>query len=110
MKTKNRSEEEKSAGGVVKAAAAKAVAKSTKAKGEPKMEEKAGNWFGENWVNVNPVEVKNATAKNAVYIANSENSVFKIDNKVKTVTVDNCKKCSIIVDTCISSIELVNSE
>ena len=53
------------------------------AKGEPKLEEKAGNWFAENWVNTNPVEVKNATAKNAVYIANSENSVFKIDNKVQ---------------------------
>ena len=37
MKTKNRSEEEKSAGGVVKAAAAKAVAKSTKA---PRVEER----------------------------------------------------------------------
>jgi len=54
--------------------------------------------------------VVEANQKQAVYICNSENSVFTLGGKAKTVTIDNCKKCSVVVDDLISAVELVNSQ
>lgn len=48
--------------------------------------------------------------KQAVYIYRCENSVIKIKGKVNSVTVDSCKKTSVVFDNLLAQVEVINSQ
>ena len=69
------------------------------------------NWVVENYVNHQGVlKLEECTMKQVVYISKCVNSTIHVDSKVKSVTLDGCKRLNLIVHSVISSVELVNCE
>ena len=48
--------------------------------------------------------------KQSVYIFRCENSVVQIKGKVNSVTVDSCKKTSVVFDSLLSQVEVINCQ
>lgn len=48
--------------------------------------------------------------KQAVYIYKCENSVVKINGKINSVIVDDCKKTSVVFDNLLAQVEIINSQ
>lgn len=48
--------------------------------------------------------------KQTVYIFRCENSVVQIKGKVNSVTIDGCKKTSVVFDNMLSQVEVINSQ
>lgn len=75
--------------------------------------EERGNWYIENYEKA-PSMVSlgenEANMRQVVYISSSNNSTFKVDGKVKNITVDSCNKIVLIVNDVLSGIELVNCQ
>jgi adenylyl cyclase-associated protein len=111
MKTKNQK------GEIVKASApsdgsqivGKVVAPQSLA--SPVCEIQRSNWVVENYVNHQGVlKLEECTMKQVVYVSKCVNSTIHVGSKVKSVTLDGCKKLNLIVHSVISSVELVNCE
>lgn len=54
--------------------------------------------------------VENAEMNNVVYMYKCVNSTLQIKGKVNSVTLDSCKKCSVVFDSLVSSVEFVNCQ
>lgn len=54
--------------------------------------------------------VENAEMNNVVYLFKCENSTLTVKGKINGIIVDSCKKCSILCDNLVSSIEFVNCQ
>jgi hypothetical protein len=48
--------------------------------------------------------------KQTVYMFRCENSVVQIKSKINSVTVDGCKKTSVVFDNLLSQVEVTNSQ
>lgn len=48
--------------------------------------------------------------KQCVYVFRCENSVVQIKGKANSVTIDNCKKTSVVFDNLLSQVEVINSQ
>ncbi|KAL3093637.1 hypothetical protein niasHT_026675 [Heterodera trifolii] len=48
--------------------------------------------------------------KQSVYVYRCENSVVQIKGKVNSVTVDSCKKTSVVFESLLSQVEVINSQ
>jgi adenylyl cyclase-associated protein len=84
--------------------AAKAVA-------TPVCEIQRSNWVVENYVNHPEVlKLTECTMKQIVYVSKCVNTTVYVDSKVKSITLDGCKRVNLIVNSVISSVELVNCE
>jgi len=108
MKTSNRADKTS----VVKADASK-PATSTKAaasakKGPPKIALEGNKWVVENTDNNSNIEIKDTEPKHAVYIYKCDHSVVKINGKVNSIVLDNCKRTGVVFDTAIATFEIVN--
>ncbi len=78
---------------------------------QPVCEIQRSNWVVENYVNHQGVlKLDNCDMKQIVYISKCSNSTIYVDCKVKSITLDGCKRVNLIVNSVISSVELVNSE
>ncbi|CAD7954412.1 unnamed protein product [Amoebophrya sp. A120] len=98
-----------SGGGGGAAAQQKAVKKIGQPKGEPKKElERDANWIVENYENGGMVELPDTNQKQSAYISNSNGTTFKIDNKIKSITVDNCEKVGLAINDVLSAVEVIN--
>uniref|UniRef100_A0A915NF83 C-CAP/cofactor C-like domain-containing protein n=1 Tax=Meloidogyne javanica TaxID=6303 RepID=A0A915NF83_MELJA len=51
-----------------------------------------------------------ADLKHSVYIFRCENSVIQIKGKANSVTVDSCKKTSVVFDALLSQVEVINCQ
>ncbi len=77
----------------------------------PVCEIQRSNWVVENFVKHPEVlKLTECTMKQVVYISKCEESTVYVDCKVKSITLDGCKKVNLIVNSVISSVELVNCE
>lgn len=85
------------------APAAKAVAK----KGPAKTELQGNKWMVENHDGGEHV-IDATDFKQTVYIYKTDNAVIRINNKINAVTLDSCKKTSVVFDNAIASLEIVN--
>lgn len=47
---------------------------------------------------------------NVAYMFKCENSTLTVKGKVNGIVVDSCKKCSILFENLVSSIEFVNCQ
>lgn len=54
--------------------------------------------------------VDNAEMNNVVYVFKSENSTITVKGKINSIFLDSCKKCSVLFDSVVSSIEFVNCQ
>merc|ERR1719499_1707897 len=108
---KNKYKKEKVAG-KVSGGASKARIKKKK---EAKRQKRGQTWFFNDYQNMQGetmVKIDNAEEydmKKSVYICAAINSDFQVDVKIKTITLDSCKRTRIQVDKdVISSIEMIN--
>ena len=77
----------------------------------PVCEIQRSNWVVENYVNHPEVlKLEECTMKQIVYVSKCVNSTIFVDCKVKSITLDGCKRVNLIVNSVISSVELVNCE
>ncbi|KNC31171.1 hypothetical protein FF38_14273 [Lucilia cuprina] len=67
-------------------------------------------WLIEYQKNNNNLLVENAEMNNVVYMFKCEGSVLTVKGKVNNVVLDSCKKCSLVFDSVVASIEFVNCQ
>lgn len=115
MKCKNRKDE---APAVAKKAAAQPAAKAGGGrfakgpKGDPikVLQEEQNTWIVQNIEGDNNCTLDSAEKHHCVRITDCANATVRIDNRVKSISVDNCLKVNIIVKDVISVVEMVNSD
>lgn len=54
--------------------------------------------------------VENAEMNNVVYVFKCVNSTLQVKGKINSVVMDSCKKCSVVFDSLVSSVEFVNCQ
>ena len=47
--------------------------------------------------------------KHGVFVENSKGVIMKIDPKFKSIVINKCQDFTLIINTCVSGIEIVNS-
>lgn len=67
-------------------------------------------WLIEYQRNNNSLLVENAEMNNVVYMFKCEGSVLTVKGKVNNIVLDSCKKCSLVFDSVVASIEFVNCQ
>jgi adenylyl cyclase-associated protein len=68
-----------------------------------------GRWMAENF-NEGEHTIDKADMKSNVYISMCDDARFIVPGKVKSITVDSCVKCDVIIQEVISTVEVVNSK
>ncbi|XP_070070187.1 adenylyl cyclase-associated protein 1 isoform X1 [Drosophila takahashii] len=94
-----------SAGGS-KAVAAPAAA----AAKAPVFERDGKKWIIEYQKNNTGLLVENAEMNNVVYVFRCEGSTLTVKGKVNNIVFDSCKKCSLLFDSVVASVEFVNCQ
>ena len=92
-------------GGAVKPAPG---VKATAAKKPPKIEQQGSKWFIENQDGNRDLAVTDGTAKTSVCMVACNKSLLQISNKINTVQIDSCVKSSVVVESCVASIDIIN--
>ncbi|CRG93308.1 cyclase-associated protein, putative [Plasmodium gallinaceum] len=78
---------------------------------ESVLELKDNQWNVSNFKNSGTVKLNEVELNNAVNIFNSENTTFVIENdKFKSLQIQKCVKCNIVLNNLISSIEIIDSK
>ncbi|KAJ1518448.1 F-actin-capping protein subunit beta [Coelomomyces lativittatus] len=77
---------------------------------EPKTYFELNRWNIENYTHRQDLEITQADIKQAVYIFGCVDCVIQVKGKVKSVTLDKCKKTAVIVDSLVTSLDVVNSQ
>lgn len=54
--------------------------------------------------------VENAEMNNVVYLFKCENSTVTVKGKINSITLDSCKKTSVVFDSLVSSMEFINCQ
>lgn len=54
--------------------------------------------------------VENAEMNNVVYMFKSEKSTLTVKGKINSIVIDSCKKCCVVFDNLVSSVEFVNCQ
>jgi len=101
MKTKNRTDRSGKVAEVAKKSGPK------REKGAASTKFAGGRWMAENY-NEGEITFEKADMKATVYITMCDDTRFTIPQKVKSVTIDSCIKCDVIVGEVVSTIEVVN--
>jgi hypothetical protein len=110
MKSKNRKDKSgKVPAEVPKKANAQAQAAkpAAPAKKQSSLKKQGLRWLAEYYTE-GVTDVEEADVKCDVFITSCNNCGFRVPNKVKNVTLDNCKKVQVEVTEVVSSVELVN--
>lgn len=67
-------------------------------------------WLIEYQKNNPSLVVEQAEMNNVVYAFKCENSTITVKGKINSIFLDSCKKCSVLFDAVVSSIEFVNCQ
>ncbi|CAH1961938.1 unnamed protein product [Acanthoscelides obtectus] len=95
-----------------KAATVKAtsIVKPTKVEKPASFTKDGKKWMIEYQKENHNLVVDNAEMNNVVYMYKCENSTITVKGKLNSVTLDSCKKTSIVFDSLVSSIEFINCQ
>jgi adenylyl cyclase-associated protein len=93
----------------VAAVAAEAKAAAAPQKKPGKVELQQQNWMVSD-LDKQEVVLSEIQLKQSAYVLNCTNVVVRVPNKCKSVVMDNCFKCSIVVVNVLSQVEVVNSK
>lgn len=66
-------------------------------------------WIIENYEGASDLVIDDIELNHTVYVFNCTNSTIQIKGKFNAITVDGCKKTGIVLDTLVSSVELLKS-
>lgn len=83
---------------------------STPAEKPPVFNRDGKKWIIEYQKNNRGLLVENAEMNNVVYMFKSENSTLSVKGKINSIIIDSCKKCSVVFDSLVSSVEFVNCQ
>jgi adenylyl cyclase-associated protein len=92
------------------AIAVKPVTSSAPATKPPVFTRDGKKWIIEYQKNNKNLVVENAEMNNVVYMFKSENSTLQVKGKLNSIVIDSCKKCSVVFDNLVSSVEFVNCQ
>lgn len=67
-------------------------------------------WLIEYQKNNRDLLIDNAEMNNVVYMFKSEGSTLTVKGKINSIVIDSCKKCSVVFDSLVSSVEFVNCQ
>lgn len=82
---------------------------SMRAKKPPRKDLEGSKWFVEHFDGVSePVEI-NAQQNHSILISRCNKTVVKVNGKANAISIDNCNGLSIIVDSLVSSLEVIKS-
>ncbi|KAF9898376.1 hypothetical protein BX616_004113 [Lobosporangium transversale] len=76
----------------------------------PKLALEGNKWMVENFESNNGVILDNVEINHSVYIFGCKNSTIQVKGKVTTVAMDSCTKTGLVVESLISSLDVVNSK
>ena len=76
----------------------------------PRIELEGNKWIIENHDQNPKIILEEIELKQVVYIYKCTSSTIQIKGKVNAITMDQCKKVGLVVDSCVSSIELVGCQ
>jgi len=88
--------------------AAAAAAKTAVKKGTPKLELTGNKWLVEWQENNGAIDISETELKQTIYIYKCEKSVVKIKGKVNSVSLDSCKRVSVVFEHALALCEMVN--
>lgn len=77
---------------------------------EPVFTRDGKKWLIEHQKNNTGLLVENAEMNNVVYMFKCEGSTLTVKGKVNNIVMDSCKKCSLLFDSVVASIEFVNCQ
>ncbi|XP_053960938.1 uncharacterized protein LOC128865051 isoform X1 [Anastrepha ludens] len=77
---------------------------------EPVFTRDGKKWLIEYQRNNPNLMVDNAEMNNVVYMFKCEGSTLTVKGKVNNVVLDSCKKCSLLFDSVVASVEFVNCQ
>lgn len=77
---------------------------------EPVFSRDGKKWLIEYQRNNRNLLVENAEMNNVVYVYKCEGSTLTVKGKVNNVVLDSCKKCSLLFDSVVASVEFVNCQ
>lgn len=86
------------------------VARSTAPVKEPVFTRDGKKWLIEYQKNNAGLVVDNAEMNNVVYMFRCEGSTLTVKGKVNNIVLDSCKKCSLLFDSVVASVEFVNCQ
>jgi len=76
----------------------------------PVFERDGKKWIIEYQKNNTGLLVENAEMNNVVYVFKCEGSTLTVKGKVNNIVFDSCKKCSLLFDSVVASVEFVNCQ
>lgn len=91
-------------------ASVKPVAKPVETAKPPVFTRDGKKWLIEYQKGNTNLVVDQAEMNNVVYVFRCENSTITVKGKINSIFLDSCKKCSVLFDTLVSSIEFVNCQ
>ena len=96
----------------VRAAAGTTIKKAdtTAAKRPPKLELEGTKWVVENYENESSLVLNDVKLNHTVYVYGCKNTNIQIKGKFNAITLDNCKKTGLVLDTLVSSVEIVKCQ
>eukprot|EP00960_Hanusia_phi_P036126 752160-Hanusia_phi.AAC.1 len=72
------------------------------------MEKNGAKWFIENMENNRDLKIEDASTKTSVCMAQCKGSLLQIPGKINTVQMDGCTKTSMVVESCVASVDIIN--
>lgn len=81
-----------------------------KAKKEPHLALNDKKWMVEYFENNPMVEVNVTHMKQTVYVFKCSNSTIQVKGKVNSVILDNCKKVGLVLETALSTVDIINCQ
>ena len=75
----------------------------------PRKDFEGNKWLIENFDNTNEIIEIPAQQNHSILISRCNKAVIKVNNKANAISIDNCSGLSIIVDSLVSSLDVIKS-
>ncbi|KAE8148929.1 adenylate cyclase associated N terminal-domain-containing protein [Aspergillus avenaceus] len=75
----------------------------------PRMELESNKWFIENFDNPGEIIEVPALQNQSILISRCTKTIVKVSSKANAIAIDNCKELSLIVDSLVSSLDVIKS-
>lgn len=75
----------------------------------PRKDLEGNKWFIENFDNPGEIVEINAQQNHSILISRCNKTIVKVNNKANAIAVDNCNGLSIIVDSLVSSLDVIKA-
>lgn len=79
------------------------------AKKPPKLELEGNKWAVDNQEDARTLEITDTALHHTVHLFNCKNSVLRVHGKINALTMVNCKKTAVVLDSVVSSISITSS-